>query len=144
MTAALGRLDVEARLDSIGIRAVAAVAAIAVIAVGSQPTNRAISPIGVVALALAAIPFVFREFRGRALVVPVLPLFLMYALADALWHPPMSFVLEGVIAGLLTSLLAVGIVIVYRANRIVNFAQAELGALPANFALMLIVARHWN
>ena len=68
----------------------------------------------------------------------------MYGVADALWHPPMSFVLEGVIAGLLTSLLAVGIVIVYRANRIVNFAQAELGAVPANFALLLIVARHWN
>jgi branched-chain amino acid transport system permease protein len=143
MTAALSR-DVETRLDSTGVRAVVAVVVIAVIAVGSQSTNRAISPIGVVALALAAIPLVVRDFRGRALVVPVLPLLLMYALADALWHPPMSFVLEGVIAGLLTSLLAVGIVIVYRANGIVNFAQAELGALPANFALLLIVARHWN
>ena len=42
------------------------------------------------------------------------------------------------------ALLAAGIVIVYRANRIVNFAQAELGAVPANLALLLIAARHWN
>ncbi|MDQ1448159.1 MAG: branched-chain amino acid transport system permease protein livM, partial [Actinomycetota bacterium] len=85
-----------------------------------------------------------RDFRGRAAALPAVPLLLMYALADAMWHPPMSFVLEGVIAGLLTSLLAAGIVLVYRANRIVNFAQAELGALPANLALLLIAARHWN
>src|SRR5439155_1076775 len=111
---------------------------------GDAAARRPISPVGIVALALAAIPFVVRDFRGRAAVLPAVPLLLMYALADAMWHPPMSFVLEGVIAGLLTSLLAAGIVIVYRANRIVNFAQAELGALPANFALPLIAARHWH
>ena len=144
MTVALGGREVGAPLNSVASRAVASVAVVAVVSVASQPTSRAISPVGVVALALAAIPYVVRDFRGRAAVIAAVPLLLMYALADAMWHPPMSFVLEGVIAGLLTSLLAAGIVIVYRANRIVNFAQAELGALPANLALLLIVARHWN
>ncbi|MDQ1456045.1 MAG: branched-chain amino acid transport system permease protein livM, partial [Actinomycetota bacterium] len=144
MTVALRRRELGAPLDSLASRAAAAVAVVAIISVASQSTSRAISPVGIVALALAAIPFVARDFRGRAAVLPAVPLLLMYALADAMWHPPMSFVLEGVIAGLLTSLLAAGIVIVYRANRIVNFAQAELGALPANLALLLIAARHWN
>jgi branched-chain amino acid transport system permease protein len=144
MTVALGRREVGAPLNSLASRAVAAVVVVAAVSVASQPTSRAISPVGIVALALAAVPYVVRDFRGRAAVIAAVPLLLMYALADAMWHPPMSFVLEGVIAGLLTSLLAAGIVIVYRANRIVNFAQAELGALPANLALLLIVARHWN
>ena len=125
MTTAFSGRDLG-RLDSVSGRAIAAVAVVAAIGVASQPTSRALSPVGVVALALAAIPFVFPEFRGRVAFVPVVPLLFMYALADGLWHPPMSFVLEGVITGLLTSLLAVGIVVVYRANRIVNFAQAEL------------------
>lgn len=144
MTVPLGRREVGAPLNSLASRAVAAVVVVAAVSVASQPTSRAISPVGIVALALAAVPYVVRDFRGRAAVIAAVPLLLMYALADAMWHPPMSFVLEGVIAGLLTSLLAAGIVIVYRANRIVNFAQAELGALPANLALLLIVARHWN
>ena len=144
MTAVIDRLDLEARFAGVPARAVAAVVAVAVVSIASQPTSRALSPVGVVAVALVTIPFVARDFRGRAAVLPAVPLLLMYALADAAWHPPMSFVLEGVITGLLTSLLAVGIVVVYRANRIVNFAQAELGAVPANFALLLIAARHWN
>ena len=144
MTTALARRELDGRFDSVGARAITAVVVIGLVAGVSQPTSRAISPLGIAALVVAAVPYVFREFPGRAALVPAVPLLLMYGVADALWHPPMSFVLEGVIAGLLTSLLAVGIVIVYRANRIVNFAQAELGALPANFALLLIAARHWN
>ena len=144
MTAAAISRDVEARFESLTTRAVVAVVVVVAVSVGSHSTTRGLSPVGVVALALAAVPLTLREFRGRAAVLPVVPLLLMYALADGMWHPPMSFVLEGVIAGLLTSLLASGIVIVYRANRIVNFAQAEIGALPANLALLLIVARHWN
>jgi branched-chain amino acid transport system permease protein len=144
VTAVLGGPQLEARFESLAVRAGTAIAAVAIIAVGSQSTSRDISPLGVIALVLAAIPFVVRDFPGRPMLIAAVPLLLMYALADALWHPPMSFVLEGVIAGLLTSLLAAGIVIVYRANRIVNFAQAELGAVPANFALLLIAARHWN
>jgi len=144
VTAALRHRSLRADFDSVTARAVGAVVVIGGFGVLSQPTSRAISPLGLLALALAAVPWVVRDFPGRAALVAAVPLLLMYALADAMWHPPMSFVLEGVIAGLITSLLAAGIVIVYRANRIVNFAQAELGAVPANLALLLIAARHWN
>lgn len=41
--------------------------------------------------------------------------------------------------GLLTALLAVGMALVYRANRVINFAQADLGFVPAILSVGLIV-----
>ena len=35
-------------------------------------------------------------------------------------------------------MFAVGLALVYRANRIVNFAQGDLGAVPAIFAILLV------
>ena len=48
-------------------------------------------------------------------------------------------VLQGIVLGLLTSLVALGIVLVYRSNRVLNFAQGELGLLPTILSVMLIV-----
>lgn len=48
----------------------------------------------------------------------------------ALEFPPSTMVL-GVITGLAYGLLSVGLVIVYRSNRIINFAHGEMGALGA-------------
>ena len=44
---------------------------------------------------------------------------------------PRSIVLLGIVFGSLYALVAMGLILVYRANRIINFAQAELGAVPA-------------
>ncbi len=38
--------------------------------------------------------------------------------------------LRGVIVGLLGALVALGMALIYRANRILNFAQADLGVVP--------------
>jgi len=46
---------------------------------------------------------------------------------------------RGVIIGLLTALLAMGMALVYRANRVLNFAQADLGFVPTTLAVGLIV-----
>ncbi len=46
---------------------------------------------------------------------------------------------RGIVIGLLTALLAVGMALVYRANRVINFAQADLGFVPASLAVGLIV-----
>ncbi len=46
---------------------------------------------------------------------------------------------RGVILGLLTALLAMGMALVYRANRVINFAQADLGFVPTSLAVGLIV-----
>lgn len=47
--------------------------------------------------------------------------------------------IRGIVIGLLTALLAVGMALVYRANRVINFAQADLGFVPASLAVGLIV-----
>lgn len=47
--------------------------------------------------------------------------------------------IRGAVIGLLTALLAVGMALVYRANRVINFAQADLGFVPTVLAVGLIV-----
>ncbi len=45
----------------------------------------------------------------------------------------------GAIVGVLYALMGMGLILVHRANRIINFAQAQLGAVPAIAALLLMV-----
>lgn len=51
---------------------------------------------------------------------------------------PYGIVLNGAVVGSLYALVAIGLILVYRANRIINFAQAGLGAVPAVVGLVLI------
>lgn len=44
----------------------------------------------------------------------------------------------GVVIGMLTALVALGLALIYRANRILNFAQADLGTVPTTLAVGLI------
>jgi branched-chain amino acid transport system permease protein len=44
---------------------------------------------------------------------------------------PAGQYLQGAVVGLLNALLAMGLVLIYRSNRIINFAQGELGAFAA-------------
>ena len=85
--------------------------------------------------------------RGRATAAfwAVLPLALMLAGVKIFWRDvPWGVTVDGVVQGLLTALIALGIVIVYRANRIVNFAAADLGAVPATLTLLLFASVGWN
>ena len=54
---------------------------------------------------------------------------------------PRSIVMLGIVFGAMYALVAMGLILVYRANRIINFAQAELGAVPAVIALLLVAKR---
>jgi hypothetical protein len=53
---------------------------------------------------------------------------------------PMSsgLFVRGLIIGALTALIALGMALVYRANRIINFAQAHMGYAPALLAFLLM------
>lgn len=51
---------------------------------------------------------------------------------------PAGVFLRGVIVGLLSALAALGLALVYRANRIVNFAQTDLGSVPTTLGVYLI------
>lgn len=62
-----------------------------------------------------------------------------YFAEQLFWPAPIGVLVQGVVIGGLTALIAFGIALIYRANRIVNFAQGDLGAVPASLAVLLIV-----
>jgi branched-chain amino acid transport system permease protein len=66
-----------------------------------------------------------------------------FLVQQMLWPAPAGVLFQGIIVGSLSVLLAFGLALIYRANRIVNFAQANLGLVPATTALTLI-HRGWN
>jgi ABC-type branched-subunit amino acid transport system permease subunit len=51
---------------------------------------------------------------------------------------PSSIVVEGAILGLNYGLLAVGLVLIYRTGRVINFAQGQLGVVAAVFIVKLV------
>ena len=83
--------------------------------------------------------------RAKAVGWAVMPLVLMVAGVKIFWPDVTTgTILGGAIGGLLVALVALGIAIVYRANRIVNFAAADLGETPAILALLLYTSQGWN
>src|SRR5438132_10787867 len=57
------------------------------------------------------------------------------------FHMALNELINGMSTGMLYGLIAVGIILIYKTNRIINFAAAAVGAVPAIFALMLVVQR---
>lgn len=57
--------------------------------------------------------------------------------------PPFGVFLDGLVIGGLYGLLGMGIVLVHRATKVINFAQASLGAAPAALALSLYSIKGW-
>jgi branched-chain amino acid transport system permease protein len=79
------------------------------------------------------------EVAGPAFVILV-----CQALGQAIFYKQNPFsqpglYLYGIILGLLGALVALGMALIYRANRILNFAQGELGLAPTVLAIDLIV-----
>ncbi|MEY2476041.1 MAG: branched-chain amino acid transport system permease protein livM [Actinomycetota bacterium] len=60
-----------------------------------------------------------------------------------LWPAPVPILFLGMVLGSISALIALGIVLIYRANRIINFAQGDLGAVAAVLAASLIVGPKW-
>ena len=56
---------------------------------------------------------------------------------------PNGIFLLGIVLGSLNGLLAMGLVLVYRTNRIINFAQGELGAFAATLSAELVGRYRW-
>lgn len=64
-------------------------------------------------------------------------------IAFNLWPLPWGAAVRGLVLGMLNALLAIGLALVYRANRVLNFAQADLGSVPTSLAVALVVFSHW-
>ena len=55
------------------------------------------------------------------------------------WSIPAPQVVYGIIIGSLTALTAIGLALVYRANKVINFAQTDIGAVPAALCISLVM-----
>jgi branched-chain amino acid transport system permease protein len=94
---------------------------------------------GILALGVARDGAVVRTASAAA------PLLVMLAGSRLMWrHVPWGVALTGAELGLLSALVAVGLALTYRANRIINFAQADLGVVPSLLAVLLILAKGWS
>jgi branched-chain amino acid transport system permease protein len=74
----------------------------------------------------------------------LVPLSGLVLFQQLLFAAPLGVAVNGGLVGGRIALIAVGIALVYRANRIVNFAQGDLGAVPAALGVMLVVAWGWS
>ncbi len=99
------------------------------IAVVSKPIRR------IVERAPAALAHPDVRF-GQLVAAGVLGLLLF---VGVLFPTPPAVLVLGAILGSLNALLAMGIVLIYRANRIINFAAGDLGALASVLGVSLIV-----
>ena len=54
---------------------------------------------------------------------------------------PFGIILNGLVIGTLYALVAFGLILIYRANRLISFVQAGLGAVPGLLGLLLITRR---
>ena len=82
---------------------------------------------------------------ARPVAAAVVALAAWAVLARVLPHgAPVGIILAGAIFGGINSLIAISIVLVYKANRVINFAAAEFGAVAAVIAIELHIRSHLN
>src|SRR5688572_26799261 len=68
----------------------------------------------------------------------------IFAVQLVFFGMPLGLWLRGVVLGLLTALLAIGLALIYRANRVVNFAQADLGSAPVALGAGITMFWGWS
>jgi branched-chain amino acid transport system permease protein len=81
----------------------------------------------------------------RRIVGWVLPLAaLTFAVTVWPFPAPLGVIVNGALVGSRVALIALGIALVYRANRVINFSAGDLGQLPATLAVLLVLSWGWN
>ncbi|MBV9252696.1 MAG: branched-chain amino acid ABC transporter permease, partial [Actinobacteria bacterium] len=70
-------------------------------------------------------------------------IFAFLIFVGVLYPAPMPILFLGLVLGSINALIALGIVLTYRANRIINFAVGDLGAVAAVLTASLIVGPKW-
>jgi branched-chain amino acid transport system permease protein len=103
----------------------------------TEPGYRAEQLLCLVAVA-ALVVFDRTAENGISWLTFLVPGVALIDVADVIWSPTLGVVIQGALIGSLTALFAVGLALIYRANRIINFAQGDLGAVPAVFVILLI------
>jgi len=76
-----------------------------------------------------------RAMRGAVMAAPIA---VIVVVQIVVFPMPLGVWVQGVVLGLLGALMAIGLGLVFRVNRVVNFAQGDLGSAPAVLAYGLI------
>ncbi|HEX5947104.1 MAG TPA: hypothetical protein VFY82_12535, partial [Acidimicrobiales bacterium] len=76
--------------------------------------------------------------RWRHIAGSIGPAVAIVVVQQVAFPAPAGIVVRGVVVGGLTALVALGMALVYRANRIINFAQADLGLAPTILTFLLL------
>src|SRR5438067_13849661 len=87
----------------------------------------------------------WRSRRAGAAMRAVAGLFALWVVLHVLLRnnqPPEGVYVYGGLIGLLYALLAFGLMLIYRANRFISFAQAEIGATTGVLGVLLIKVHH--
>ena len=92
---------------------------------------------------IAAIANSVRGYRGSTFVGCTLAWLIALAALQPLWPTPKGVVVQGIVLGSLTGLMAISMSLIYRINGIINFAQADLGVLPTVLGLSLLTYWSW-
>ena len=87
--------------------------------------------------------------RLQAVVGAVVVVYLVWAFAAGnhgflYRHAPIGIVLVGVVYGSVYALGAIGLILIYRANRFINFAYGALGSLVGVLAVGLVKVHGLN
>jgi branched-chain amino acid transport system permease protein len=77
--------------------------------------------------------------RARKIASGIAGVLVFYFVTQRLWPAPIGIYVQGMVIGGLTALIAFGLALVYRANRIINFAAGDLGGVPAALSVLLIL-----
>ena len=79
--------------------------------------------------------------QRRAIVIAfgVIVVAAAWAISSAIWpgSAPLGVVLQGAVFGTVTGLLAIGLVLIYRTNKIINFAYASMGGVGGVLSVMM-------
>ena len=89
-----------------------------------------------------------REILGHAVIGPIVKIVAsiagVYAFVKVLFDAPIQILFFGICIGALYGLIGASVILIYRTNRIINFAVAGLGAVPAVFCILLLVLKGWS
>ncbi|MBW3658104.1 MAG: branched-chain amino acid ABC transporter permease [Actinobacteria bacterium] len=85
----------------------------------------------------STVPF-YERYRTPLIVVTVAVVFILFAVF-VLDINMISVLVNGLQVGAVYSLVALGLALVYKATRVLNFAQGELGTVPAFLVFLILV-----
>jgi len=72
------------------------------------------------------------------------PALAMLALQLVVFPSPARVYMDGIVLGLLSALIAIGLALIYRSNRILSFAQADFGTVPTVLAISIVTFSGWS